>query len=301
MGIYTPFCPQRTIIQDLLLTSNSTIQQTQPHSSKPPPPQPIMYNSPNERGLRRDNNSSINPNLPATQMPPTYGQSAASGPAPTTAGHHKHDFLNKIDPAVDSTRDNQPLPPPPSQHNNNIPSGTYGPHKSRLANALDPRVDSDMDSSRNQHFSGGPAGAPPTMHGATGPGPLSSHPNNIPEGTYGPHSSRMANTLDPRVDSDMERQRSMPAKHGYGAVGNPIPEGSYGPHGTRAGNMMDPRVDSDRDGGRHRGMGGVGNSHLPGPAPNTAGPHKSDLLNKLDPRVDSKGGMTYQETERRGL
>lgn len=65
--------------------------------------------------------------------------------------------------------------------------------------------------------------------------------------------------------------------------------------------MMDPRVDSDRDGGRHRGMGGVGNSHLPGPAPNTAGPHKSDLLNKLDPRVDSKGGMTYQETERRGL
>ncbi|KAK4196014.1 hypothetical protein QBC40DRAFT_288095 [Triangularia verruculosa] len=269
-----------------------------------------MYsNTNNERGLRRDNNP-INPNLPASQMPMTYGQSAASGPAPTTAGHHKHDFLNKIDPAVDSTRDNQPLHP---QHNNNIPEGTYGPHKSRIANALDPRVDSDMDSSRHnpQHFSGGPAAAPPVMHGASGP--LNSHPghgSNVPEGTYGPHSSRLVNTLDPRVDSDADRQRAMPAKHGVGHSNynnNMISEGTYGPHSTRAGNAMDPRVDSVADRHRHglggaTGMAGVGGgANLPGPAPNTAGPHKSDLMNKLDPRVDSKGGMTYRETERRGL
>ncbi|KAK0659457.1 hypothetical protein QBC41DRAFT_331479 [Cercophora samala] len=299
-----------------------------------------MFNSTNERGLRRDNNNNagINPNIPASQMPPTYGQSAASGPAPTTAGHHKHDILNKLDPGVDSTRDNQPLPP---QHNNNnnIPAGTYGPHKSRIANALDPRVDSDLDSSRThhqqqqqqtypshhqQHFSGGPAAGgathPPTMHGGAS-GPLSSHPasggtttnNNIPEGTYGPHSSRLANTLDPRVDSDADRSRAVPAQHGYAGTShnnhhnnnnnnNYVPEGTYGPHGTRAGNMMDPRVDSDRDRHNRGTMGtggmagsGVGNNNnlLPGPAPNTAGPHKSDLLNKLDPRVDSKGGMTF--------
>ncbi|KAK4177909.1 hypothetical protein QBC36DRAFT_326064 [Triangularia setosa] len=278
-----------------------------------------MYNSTHERGVRHDPdaainrntnpNAAINPNLPASQMPLTYGQSASSGPAPTTAGHHKHDFLNKIDPAVDSTHDNQPLPPPPQHNNNNIPAGTYGPHKSRIANALDPRVDSDLDSSRNQHFSGGPAAAPPTMHGASS-GPLSSHPGGgVPEGTYGPHSSRMANTLDPRVDSDADRHRGMEARYGGG---NNIPEGTYGPHGSRVGNAMDPRVDSDRD--RHHrgntmaggagmaGSGGLGAAaNLPGPAPNTAGPHKSDLLNKLDPRVDSKGGMTYRETERRGL
>ncbi|KAK0710490.1 hypothetical protein B0T21DRAFT_340768 [Apiosordaria backusii] len=225
-----------------------------------------MYsNTGNERGQRHNPNAAIDPHLPASQMPLTYGQSAASGPAPTTAGHHKHDFLNKIDPGVDSTRDNQPLPP---QHRSNVPEGTYGPHRSRIANALDPRVDSDLD------------------------------------------SSTVANAMDPRVDSDADRhRRGMAGGHGgYGAVGSGVPEGTYGPHSTRAGNAMDPRVDSDADRHGRRGMGGMGTgvgatatANLPGPAPNTAGPHRSDLLNKLDPRVDSKGGMTYRETERRGL
>jgi len=112
----------------------------------------------------------------------------------------------------------------------------------------------------------------------------------------------MANAMDPRVDSDGDRLRKRTHATGYQQN---VPEGTYGSHSSRMGNAMDPRVDSDAD--RYRsshghtgGQYGAG-ANLPGPAPNTAGPHKSDLLNKLDPRVDSKGGMTYSETQRRGL
>lgn len=80
-----------------------------------------MYTNSNERGIRNTNH----PNAAAGGAPSgmTYGQSAASGPAPTTAGHHKHDILNKLDPRVDSTHDRQPM----TQAGSNIPEGTYGP------------------------------------------------------------------------------------------------------------------------------------------------------------------------------
>lgn len=153
--------------------------------------------------------------------------------------------------------------------------------------------------------------------------------HNAPEGTHGPHGSRVANAADPRFDSDRDH-RAAPAGAGIAGThagthtgthagahtgthtGYSDPEGTHGPHGSRVANAADPRFDSDRD---HRAApGGVGNaqfesgpgtshvgggpgashvggaSHLgggPGPAPNTAGPHKKDLMNKADPRVDS--------------
>ncbi|KAK4235811.1 hypothetical protein C8A03DRAFT_46104 [Achaetomium macrosporum] len=208
-----------------------------------------MY--PNERGIR-------NPNAPAAasagatqQQPYTYGQSAASGPAPTTAGHHRHDILNKLDPRVDSTRDHQPV----SQTGSDIPEGTYGPHRSRLANALDPRVDSDLDSTRagaGMGAGGGLGGGQPTGVMGAGGG------SGVAEGTYGPHATRAGNMLDPRVDSDRDRHV------GRGAVSG---VGGGAPHGV--------------------GVGGAGAGVS---APHTAGPHRSDLMNKLDPRVDSKTG-----------
>lgn len=33
---------------------------------------------------------------------------------------------------------------------------------------------------------------------------------SAPEGTYGPHTTRTANTLDPRVDSDMDNRGAPP-------------------------------------------------------------------------------------------
>lgn len=89
--------------------------------------------------------------------------------------------------------------------------------------------------------------------GTTAPG--NAVPYNVAEGTYGPHSSRLANAADPRVDSDRDH-RGAPVQMGttgaaYGtsvsAAGHDVPEGSYGPHSSRLANAADPRVDSDRD------------------------------------------------------
>lgn len=244
---------------------------------------------PTERGVRQTaappqapgaTNQPAQPGTGSAQ-PTTYGQSPASGPAPTTAGHHKHDILNKLDPRVDSTRDKQPMPSTSStttggtgirasSASKEIPEGTYGPHSSRLANALDPRVDSDLDSSRTgagMGAGGGRAGAgaaavPGVMQGAAASGAPGSGMGGgtVPEGTYGPHSSRIANAMDPRVDSDLDSSGARRQEAGLG----------------RAAGM----------GGGGSSTGGAGGVSAPG----TAGPHKSDLMNKLDPRVDSKTG-----------
>ena len=239
-----------------------------------------------ERGTR-------NPNYPVAQPPgqQSYGQSPASGPAPKTAGHHKHDFLNKLDPRIDSTHDREPLTTSTtSTAGTTIPKGTYGPHSSRIANALDPRVDSDLDSTRagaGVGAGGGRAAAAPgiaapgvampaTMLGAPAPAPTAAGAGGgymaqagggkVPEGTYGPHQTRIANALDPRVDSDLDSQR---ARHTVrGAGGNALGTGVAG--GTTSST-------TSAGTGVHSGT--------------TAGPHRSDMANKLDPRVDSKTGV----------
>jgi len=288
------------------------------------------------------------------------------------------------------------------------PEGTYGPHGSRVANAADPRVDSDRDGSHaagrtaghGEYGSSGLGHTTGTHTGthAAGSGMTGTHTSGTREGEHGPHGSRIANAMDPRVDSDRDGSRNAGAAYGTGSTGHNIPggqgfsssgaayqgsgglgsahhtttsgtrEGEHGPHGSRVANALDPRVDSDRDGSRNAGaayggsttghhtttgtgaeygsstMGtghhtaghntagygaaagsgvtgmtgthgaptgtyGTHNSRVanaadpridsdrdgraavghnaPGPAPNTAGPHKSDMLNKMDPRVDS--------------
>ena len=142
---------------------------------------------------------------------------------------------------------------------------------------------------------------------------------------YGPHSSNVANTADPRVDSNPggvhhnQTYGSGPAgtTGTYGAPGggygdNTVGGGQYGapgggygstttagPHSSNLANKADPRVDSDLDGGRNLGhgqQGGYGSSTAGGYGSNqaygtqgstNAGPHNSNVANKLDPRVDS--------------
>lgn len=220
---------------------------------------------------------------------PTHGDSPTTGPAPHTAGHHKHDMLNKLDPSVDSSRDKVPLPPPGGA------GATNGPHHSRLANKLDMTVDSKAYERANLGTSAASAtyqnaGVPDVHHNSHhhqgGSGGLMSGGAGAPEGTYGPHGSRVANAADPRVDSDRDGHGA-----GYGQQHQGVGAG-YG-HGVtpQSGGF-----------GQHQGQGHhLGGSVLPGPAPNTAGPHKSDMMNKLDPKVDSTGGMVNESGQRRGL
>lgn len=101
-------------------------------------------------------------------------------------------------------------------------SSTAGPHKSNLLNKLDPRVDSDQDGSRTYGAVPGTLGG--TSHGTTGGGMepgYSSVPTGIAGPTAtgatgsgyssGPHSSTIANRLDPRVDSDRDGSRTLGA------------------------------------------------------------------------------------------
>ncbi|KAI0914002.1 hypothetical protein F4823DRAFT_475087 [Ustulina deusta] len=239
-----------------------------------------------------------------------------------------------------------------SGHHNtsSAPEGTYGTHNNRVANAADPRIDSDRDhraapdstvggthgytTGGNYSHSGaggygtsgttGAYGTPGTTgeygsSGTTGEygssGTTGAFGSTATTGREGPHSSNLANKMDPRIDSDRSGQRvgnTAGDQYGGGA------EGVRGPHNSRVANAVDPRVDSDRDGSRTvgntygssgtygttgahgtqgttHGTAQVGGKYTPGPAPHTAGPHKSDALNKADPRVDSDldGSRTY--------
>lgn len=252
-------------------------------------------------------------------------------------GPHNSRVANAADPRVDSDRDGShnmsgttgrtanPLGsgtttgrhagPLGNTHTSGTAEGAHGPHNSRIANAADPRVDSDRDGSNTMGGTGNTIGTGSTGRTANPFGsssttgrtanPLGS--SGTSEGAHGPHNSRVANAMDPRVDSDRDGSKTMGGTGNtmgnfgstgatgmtgssgfgsgtHGATGmtgtHGTSTGTHGPHNSRVGNTLDPRVDSDRDG---RGALGTG----PGPASNTAGPHKSDMMNKVDPRVDS--------------
>jgi len=260
------------------------------------------------------------------------GLGHSSGTREGEHGPHGSRIANAVDPRVDSDRDGSrnagasygtghTTGTTGLGHSSGTREGEHGPHGSRAANALDPRVDSDRDGSRNAgaaYGSGTHTGTTGTGFGSTTGSSGLGHSSGTREGEHGPHGSRAANALDPRVDSDRDGSRNVGASYGTGhsttgtsgfgssTTGHHAdtgvtgthgaPTGAYGDHNSRLANAADPRIDSDRD-----GRGAVGHN-APGPAPNTAGPHKSDMLNKLDPRVDSDldhsktvgGNKTYQ-------
>jgi len=194
--------------------------------------------------------------------------------------------------------------------------GVSGPHGTRTANALDPRVDSDRDNSATMGGTGYGSSTGTGYGSTTGTGYGSS--TGTAEGASGPHSTRTANALDPRVDSDRDNSATVGGA-GYGAGNTGYGTGTgygsttgtgtgtgfaggisnstnAGPHGSNVANKLDPRVDSDLDHRGNRsnadrgGVFGAAGSHATtgsGTAQNTAGPHNSDWANKVDPRVDS--------------
>ncbi|KAJ9269365.1 hypothetical protein DTO212C5_4637 [Paecilomyces variotii] len=220
----------------------------------------------------------------------TYG-SNTYGSGSSNYGPHDSNTANKLDPRVDSDRDNRATGAYGGSSNTyGSGSSNYGPHDSNLANKVDPRVDSDRDN----RAAGGYGG--------------SSNAYGSGSSNYGPHDSNLANKADPRVDSDLDNRGttggygSLGAGAGYGSsntYGSSDNYGSgssnYGPHGSNVANKLDPRFDSDRDNrARHQQLGGGGalgsssyNTPGSGNTRKTAGPHDSDFANKLDPRVDS--------------
>ncbi|KAL4939218.1 hypothetical protein BDV06DRAFT_199329 [Aspergillus oleicola] len=206
----------------------------------------------------------------------------------TNAGLHNSNMMNKVDPRVDSDRDNRAKYAPGTTSTGNeytATTGNAGPHTSNMANKVDPRVDSDRDARAKY--------APSTT--TTG------NEYTATAGNAGPHTSNMANKADPRVDSDRDTRAQY-------APSTTTAHGSYnaGPHNSNMMNKADPRVDSDRDGraeyapnttstsGNHGVTGTTGTTHTGATTGHTGygqeKVHNSNLLNKLDPRVDSATG-----------
>ncbi|KAL1876581.1 hypothetical protein VTK73DRAFT_9245 [Phialemonium thermophilum] len=223
---------------------------------------------------------------------------------------------------------------PDKHHGNEAREGEYGPHGSRVANAADPRVDSDRDN-RAHHghggtqtgtggygggygagsefgsgAGGGTYGGSTTSGYGSGGGTAGygggTNTGSAREGEYGPHGSRTANTLEPRVDSDRDNRAQH--HHGHSAGGGVPAAGGLGStgYGGTAGAGYGSGYDAGYGAGGGQNIGGTGGGYGagsgPGPARNTAGPHGSDTMNKLDPRVDSDqdnrwapgGNRTYQ-------
>lgn len=189
------------------------------------------------------------------------------GPAPNTAGPHRHDILNKLDPTADSQSGGAQILGP----------GIHG--SSAQGAPVNGRAGGGqvLGSGINTSAQGAPVAAQPGVA------------NN-----YGPqHSSQLANALNPRVDSSQTRGAA--AAPGISAQpATNAPQGTYGAHSTQTANTLDPRIDANANGRGRLGLQGQpgaaqpGNLTQPGPAPTTAGPHRHDIMNKLDPTVDSK-------------
>ncbi|CAG8926897.1 unnamed protein product [Penicillium salamii] len=285
-------------------------------------------------------------------------------------GPHDSNIANTADPRVDSDRSAYNTTSTGHSSTGGLGSGAgigsgagayesgrssnHGPHDSNIANTADPRVDSDRSAyntstghpstghssighSSTGHSTGHSTGAlgagaglgaAAGAAGAYGASHSSNHSSN-----HGPHDSNIANTADPRVDSDRSsygtgstglNTGSHTGSTGYGSS-NPLSgthdssrSSNYGPHDSNVGNSVDPRVDSDlssRTGstgtglntgshtGSHTGasygsaapLTGAGNSANAQESARSTnhGPHDSNIANAADPRVDSDRSKGY--------
>ncbi|CAI7596734.1 unnamed protein product [Penicillium glandicola] len=288
----------------------------------------------------------------------THGTSGVTGS--TNDGPHSSNIANKVDPRVDSDRDNRArhegltgagttgtgaglgsthgTTTATAPHSSTLASGTThspygvtstgaglgsthgttsstnaGPHSSNIANKVDPRVDSDRDNrARHEGLTGASTGGIGSTHATTTTAPHSSTLGSGTGATYGahheqpayntgapiatpgssstnagPHSSNIANKLDPRVDSgrDTAQHSTLPStgsgttthgSHTRGATA--VPTGSaLGGSGLGTTGHQEALAGSSYNAPPTSATGTTG----------TSGPHGSSIANKLDPRVDS--------------
>ncbi|CAG7944683.1 unnamed protein product [Penicillium olsonii] len=220
-------------------------------------------------------------------------------------------FVRKAEEALTGKKD---------ESHESTQSSNHGPHSSNLANKLDPRVDSDRDNraahtdvddkhiSTSKNYGQGTSGTTTTA-GTHDLGDKShssalgstTHGTNKPvtgaeATTYGssstnagPHSSNIANKADPRVDSDRDHRSRHEHVTDVGSTGATHGTSTNtGPHSSNIANKADPRVDSDRDHrNRHEHVTDVGTTGAIHGTSTNVGPHDTKAANKLDPRIDS--------------
>jgi hypothetical protein len=228
-----------------------------------------------------------------------------------THGPHNTRAANAADPRVDSDRDNSKTMGGAggmgtgrtagqseygsTGYGTGTAEGTHGPHGSRVANAADPRVDSDRDNSRT--VGGGTGGMGMGTGRTAGQGEYGStgYGTGTAEGTHGPHGSRVANAVDPRVDSDRDNSRTvggtgsgttgMGSGHHTGGLGAGAAGATAMGGGIRSTGGMTGNQHTSGTGIGGSGMTGMTGTH--GAPTGTHGPHGSRMANAADPRIDS--------------
>lgn len=158
-------------------------------------------------------------------------------------------------------------------------SSNHGPHDSNITNAAVPRIDSSRSQMTGAGYNTGTTGT--AAHNTMGGAPL--HSTHGPaSSTAGPHRSNMANEVDPRVDSDLSKERNNAI--GSSRFDQDEHKSSIGGAGVMhgmGGSSGQTTTKTFEEAQHHGAVGSSYNSKM------TAGPHHSNLANKLDPRVDS--------------
>ncbi|KAJ9485181.1 hypothetical protein VN97_g8189 [Penicillium thymicola] len=192
-------------------------------------------------------------------------------------------FVRKAEEAITGKKD---------ESHESTKSSSHGPHSSNLANKLDPRVDSGKENHTDATGAGlgvshdttivtgthGTHDATQGTRGVSATGATSST-NAVP------HSPHIANKADPAVDSNHDNR----ARHEAGLTGAGTSAGLASTHVTTATGTQGSALGS---GTTHGISGVTGTSAGLGSTKRTAGstnvgPHSSTIANKLDLRVDS--------------
>ncbi|KAG8528886.1 uncharacterized protein KY384_006575 [Bacidia gigantensis] len=176
----------------------------------------------------------------------TYGtardpSSSSTGPAPTTAGPHKSDALNKVDPRVDSdlskergdantiigssqTSSTTPISQPYSTTSSQPLTGAGRNETDRHAGPVGTAIGGGVvDHERSRQHEATPSSttaAPESTGKSTSNFGLASTTSAGSSSTAGPHSADLANKADPRVDSDLDGRSGLGdgvAGSGYGS------------------------------------------------------------------------------------
>jgi hypothetical protein len=171
-------------------------------------------------------------------------------------------IIHKVKDAV--THKNKSTDQTTDSHVESNQSTNHGPHDSNVANTADPRVDSDRSAHNTTGTSTGHSSTQPIGTGASHNTHESGRSSN-----HGPHDSNIANTADPRVDSDRSAHNTTGTSTGHSST-QPIGTGAgqnayesgrssnHGPHDSNIANTADPRIDSDRDSSAAYGAGSTG-------------------------------------------
>ncbi|KAL1296638.1 hypothetical protein AAFC00_000123 [Neodothiora populina] len=200
-------------------------------------------------------------------------------PATKTAGPHKSNIANIVDPRV------KPEPEKMKSHSTSVP------YQSDTLNRAEPREDAEADKSTHHY---GRDAAVAGGVGAAGVGayeagqPIASRQEDPASFTVGPHTSNVANILDPRVKPQPEKMKGSSTAGTYQSSTpydqTTLPEQSTGHHYGR-----DAAI-AGGVGAAGAGAGAYGATHQAGsreedPASFTTGPHQSNIANIVDPRV----------------